>query len=363
LFASVTFAVTATASSGGTISPSGAVSVAYSNSQGFAIAPNTGYDIANVLADEVSQGAVSSYTFSNVTNAHSISASFVRITNIITATAGTGGSISPSGAVAVAYDGSQAFVISSNAGYRLVNVVVDGLSQGVVTSYTFYNVTAPCGISATFALITNTITASSGAGGTISPSGAVKVAYGGSQTFNISSNTGYCISNVLVDGISVGAVASYAFTNVTYNRTIAAFFGPSPDADSDGMNDSWESLYFLSTNALNGGPDEDRDGDGMSNLKEYIAGTDPTNDASSLAVDILSFGASIEVGVNTLLTSSNYYGTSTRHYKIEEASDLADAWTNSAGYADFPATGQERILTNGDPVPRCFYRVKAWLVQ
>jgi hypothetical protein len=69
-----------------------------------------------------------------------------------------------------------------------------------------------------------TITASAGAGGTITPSGAVSVGYGGVQSFAIGPNAGFSIADVLVDGGSVGAVASYPFTNVIANHTIAASF-------------------------------------------------------------------------------------------------------------------------------------------
>lgn len=68
------------------------------------------------------------------------------------------------------------------------------------------------------------ITASAGAGGTISPSGAVGVAQGASQTFTIAANSGYTIASVVVDGASVGAVTTYTFTNVTAAHTIAASF-------------------------------------------------------------------------------------------------------------------------------------------
>ena len=52
----------------------------------------------------------------------------------------------------------------------------------------------------------------------------VRVDRGGSQTFTITPDTGYWIANVLVDGISVGAVSSYTFTNVMANHTITASF-------------------------------------------------------------------------------------------------------------------------------------------
>ena len=71
---------------------------------------------------------------------------------------------------------------------------------------------------------TITITASAGSNGTISPSGATVVAYGGSQTYAVSAAANYHISDVVVDGGSVGAVTSYPFTNVTTNHTITASF-------------------------------------------------------------------------------------------------------------------------------------------
>jgi hypothetical protein len=73
-------------------------------------------------------------------------------------------------------------------------------------------------------VVNPTITASAGAGGSISPSGAVVVPSGGNQTFTITPNSCFSIADVLVDGSSVGAVSSYTFSNVTTNHTIAASF-------------------------------------------------------------------------------------------------------------------------------------------
>ena len=67
---------------------------------------------------------------------------------------------------------------------------------------------------------------SAGTGGSISPAGATTVAYGGSQIFTIAPASGYTIADVLVDGVSVGAVSSYTFTNVRTDHTIAATFAP-----------------------------------------------------------------------------------------------------------------------------------------
>src|SRR5205823_1215157 len=80
-------------------------------------------------------------------------------------------------------------------------------------------------ISASFALTNYTITASAGPGGSISPSGAVSVACGGSQTFSISgADKCHAIADVKVDGVSVGPVSTYSFNDVQANHTIDASF-------------------------------------------------------------------------------------------------------------------------------------------
>ncbi len=50
------------------------------------------------------------------------------------------------------------------------------------------------------------------------------MSYGSDQSFTITPATGYYIADVQADGVSVGAVSSYTFTNVTADHTVAAFF-------------------------------------------------------------------------------------------------------------------------------------------
>jgi PKD repeat protein len=71
----------------------------------------------------------------------------------ITASAGSGGTITPSGSVSVNDGSSQTFTITQNAGYSILDVVVNGTSQGPIPSYTFTNVRSDQIISATFQLI------------------------------------------------------------------------------------------------------------------------------------------------------------------------------------------------------------------
>jgi len=68
--------ITASSTSGGSISPSGTVSVKKGDSQTFVLTPAAGYEIKSVTVDGADKGAITSYTFSNVTEAHQISAVF-----------------------------------------------------------------------------------------------------------------------------------------------------------------------------------------------------------------------------------------------------------------------------------------------
>lgn len=74
----------------------------------------------------------------------------------ITASAGTGGTISPSGSKSVIQTGSQTYTIQAKSGYAIGNVVVDGVSQGKISSYTFSNVSGNHTISVTF-VVSSTI--------------------------------------------------------------------------------------------------------------------------------------------------------------------------------------------------------------
>jgi hypothetical protein len=73
----VSYTITATAGPGGSISAGGAV--ACGTDKSFTITPDPGYGIDKVLVDSVDQGAISSYTFTNVMANHTIDATFYLI--------------------------------------------------------------------------------------------------------------------------------------------------------------------------------------------------------------------------------------------------------------------------------------------
>ncbi len=219
-FSPVTYTISVSAGSGGSISPSSDVTVAHGNSQSFTISPDTEYNISNVVVDGQDLGVRTSYTFSNVTASHYIAAYFSIKTFTVTASAGSGGSISPTPQT-VDYGGTATFTVSPNTGYY-----VSGCSGGTLSgnTVTVSNVTSNRTVSVSFSPITYTISASAGSGGSISPSGSVLVSHGNSQSFTITADTGYDLSALVIDGAAVTPASSYTFSNVTSDHMIMAVF-------------------------------------------------------------------------------------------------------------------------------------------
>lgn len=128
-------------------------------------------------------------------------------TYTITATAGTGGSISPIGSTSVTSGYSQTYTITANSGYMISDVKVDGSSVGVSSTYTFSSVTEAHSISATFTsaatLSAGSVTLGDGGSGTLKSGNTTKSGYG--ITTSLPVTTSY------VSGTKV--TASYNFTS------------------------------------------------------------------------------------------------------------------------------------------------------
>ena len=218
------YEITSSAGANGTISPTGIALVPTGSSTNYIMTPDTGYHIDNVLVDGIPVGAVPSYTFVNVTTSHTIHVDFAVNIYDITATSGANGSILPAGTVQVPHFGGTNCVMTPNVGYHVDDVLVDGVSVGAVPSYAFVNISTGHTIHVDFAINVYDITATAGANGSIAPAGTVQVEHGSGTNFTITANIGHHISDVLVDGVSVGPVSTYAFLNVTNARSIYAGF-------------------------------------------------------------------------------------------------------------------------------------------
>jgi|GEM_PF-4547155 hypothetical protein len=238
----VTHTITATAGAHGAISPTGAVSVNNGANQTFMITPDTGFRVAGVVVDGLPAGTISSKTFSNVTADHSISASFTTVVSndpsmssfefSVQSAAGSISNTTHTVSVTVPFGTNLAALTPT---IRLVTGATVAPLSGTAQDFTHpvhYVVTAQDGtttadfiVTVTAApAVTHTITATAGVHGSISPTGAVPVNDGTSQTFNINPDNGYRVADVIVDGSSVGVVTSQVFNNVTADHSISASF-------------------------------------------------------------------------------------------------------------------------------------------
>lgn len=218
------FTITAVAHGGGTIDPSGAVKVEEGKDQVFTIQPYEGFEVKEVFVNGESVGAVTEYKFEAVRADASIEVFFAEKEAVQTDKTKLNESIAAAEELlkhAEDYvpedvqnlmevlDAAKAVAADPAVTQETVDAAQNALDAAM-------NI-AP--IQKEFAIM-----AAAGEGGSITPCGTVKVERGMSQTFVIQPEEGYVISDVLVNGQSVGAVAEYTFCDVNADANITALF-------------------------------------------------------------------------------------------------------------------------------------------
>lgn len=228
----------------GTITPTGTQTVDEGSSVSFTLSPEAGYVVSTIKLDGALQPISNPFVLNNVQSNHTIEVNFdegVTVPNYydITILQNTGGSISPAGnqGVLELIEGSQqTFTWTLDPGYIVQDLIVDGLSQGPQSSYSFSNISSHHTIEVLYSLapIQYTVISSAGANGSISPVGSTIVNEGSDQLYTIAPQNGYEIADITVDGISVGASSPYLLMNIQSNQTIEATFSqvvlPAPAA-------------------------------------------------------------------------------------------------------------------------------------
>jgi hypothetical protein len=138
--------------------------------------------------------------------------------------------------------------------------------------------------------------------------------------------------------------------NISHNRPIDI---PFIDDDDDGLDDDWEVYYFGSTTKTAGTIGEDADEDGFDDICEFLAGTDPTDDTSLLA--ILSVWPA--AGSAVVLQWSS---VSNMHYAILESTNLLGVWTPVVSNITATPPVNTNAVTTPPNTP-VFYRIQLGL--
>jgi len=218
-----TFEITSEVLGAGQIEITPSETVSFGEDVSFAFNSSEDYHLVDVLIDDVSVGNNSTYTISKINSNHSIHAKFSLNQYTINMDTNEGGTIESVGETIVSHGDSFNFNVVTNEGYILTDVQVDGISIGLQSTYTLDDVSSDHTVSADF---TNSVEISvkSGVGGNILPSDNIDVAIGNDISFNISADEGYSIVDVIVDGISAGAVENIELLEVSEPHSIEALF-------------------------------------------------------------------------------------------------------------------------------------------
>ena len=235
-FAPDLFHIAASATTGGTIAPAGDVAVTHFDTPTFVMTPETGYRLLDVKVDGESKGALESVTFSETDEDHTIEANFAVNTYAVTPSVQGNGRITPADTQIVPYGSDLDFVIRADAGHHIAGVRVNGQPTGEVgtDSFTLYlsHIAGPMSVQANFVVNTYTLTPDAPAHCAIEPATPQAVAYGESVAFVLRPETGYQISDILVDGMSTGPADSYLFSNTSADHVLSATVEKIPETRS-----------------------------------------------------------------------------------------------------------------------------------
>jgi hypothetical protein len=218
------FALTVNLGAGTSGTPAAGGSFADGTVVPYAYAASAGYSNLQVLLDGNVVPASGSLTMNG---AHAFAVSASPVQRSVTFGAGAGGTVTGALTQSVADGGSTSAVTAvPDSGFTFLNWTGAGFTPSTANPLVVSNVLQDLALTANFQPVATTykISATAGIYGNISPSGTVTVQPGASITFTITADLYYVIANVMVDGVSVGAVSSYTFDNVTANHTISATF-------------------------------------------------------------------------------------------------------------------------------------------
>lgn len=134
------------------------------------------------------------------------------------------GNIYPQGNTAVLNNGSQTYTMITPDNHILTDVLVNGVSVGTDTSYTFTYVTENQTIKAVFENATCSLNVSVEGVGMISPANDTVLNNGESISYEFIAGTGYHIKDILIDNESKGPIETFIFNDVKENHTIHVIF-------------------------------------------------------------------------------------------------------------------------------------------
>ena len=139
-------------------------------------------------------------------------------------------------------------------------------------------------------------------------------------------------------------------------------FSTADDADQNGMQDEWEVARLGGTGNSN---TNDTDLDGVLDIAEFVAGTDPTNEASFFGLDVGTQAGNLLVSFTATPATGPGYDGLQRRYALQarDALDPFAVWTGVPGHTNILGQGQTVVYTNTNPAGPAIYRGRVWLTD
>ena len=223
-FAQFMYTITGTVGANGTVNGATVIDeeFVYGSNYAMTITPAANYQVADVVVDGTSVGAVTFYEFINITANHTVDVTFEAIMYTLTATSNTEGCTITPATTTVQAGSNVSYTVTAAAGYHLLNVIANGEEVTVTNNaFTIDDVQSDYIIYANFAPNNVTVTVDQPAHATITP-GTMTYTYGATPSYMIVPETGYNI---------VSVTAGNAVINVTYNNGIGTFTLPALHQD------------------------------------------------------------------------------------------------------------------------------------
>lgn len=195
------------------------------------------------------------------------------------------------------------------------------------------------------------ISSLTGENGAVIPLGDVWVVQGDDIEFKFVPEAYYHVSDVLVDGVSFGALTNFTWTNAAASGTVRAVFAA--DLAAGGTPYWWLAEHDLITTSISFDVAErmNPDGDGYSNLEEYVLDTDPTDSNSYFRFEYVSGSYPPQV---------QFFSLSSRTYTLQCTVDLMDGqWGDVKGCGPrLGVGGWDLMIDTNRNDQQLYYRVQ-----
>jgi len=239
------------------------------------------------------------YTAPALTQGYSLTAGFTINQYTIMASNGSGGAISPAGAIVVNHGSSTNFTITANTNWHIASVIVDSIPRGVTNGWLFTNVTSNHSITAAFAIDTRTLN--------------ISTPYGTATPTGVTTHNWSTVTNVIINPSTVVS-GSTRYVCTGWNGTLGSGTGLSKVVtltNNATLNWTWKTQYLFNATSAGSG---------------YVVASNGWHDRGTVGISAQAFpsnGYSFTGWTGTVTTNLNPY----------TAPALGQAYSLTAGFA------------------------------